>query len=204
MVVIINYGMGNIHSVKRKLDKLGVESVVSSDFKQIVNADRIVLPGVGHFGRAMDELKKLDLIHVLNEVALDKKTPILGICLGMQLMTKGSEEGHSEGLGWFNCQTTRLNVIDPIKYKIPHTGWNTIEHAENEPIFEHVATHSEVYFVHSYGVNSAPENEILSTTTYSNSFISSLKKDALFGMQFHPEKSHDTGLQLFQNFIHNI
>jgi glutamine amidotransferase len=204
MVAIVNYGMGNIHSVKRKLDNLGVESIVSCDFREILTANRIILPGVGHFGRAMDELQKLDLIKTLHEVALEKKTPILGICLGMQLMTKGSDEGGTEGLGWFNCKTEKLIVDNPIAYKVPHTGWNTIQHNASESIFENVPTESEVYFVHSFGVNKAPENETLCTTVYSNTFVSGLKKDALIGMQFHPEKSHDCGLQLLNNFIHKI
>ncbi len=204
MITIVDYQMGNLHSVKRAFNRLGVEVSIATKPSEILSAKKLILPGVGHFGKAMDAMRQRDLIEPLNEKIATEKTPILGICLGMQLMTEGSDEGGVEGLGWFNCKTEKLIVDNPIAYKVPHTGWNTIQHSATESIFENVPTESEVYFVHSFGVNKAPEHEILCTTVYSNSFVSGLKKDTLFGMQFHPEKSHDCGLQLFSNFIHKI
>jgi glutamine amidotransferase len=201
MIAIVDYGMGNMRSVERKLNLLNKHAVVTNETREIEKADAIILPGVGHFGKAMEALKQRDLIHVLNEQVMGKKTPILGICLGMQLMTQGSEEGGTEGLNWFTCKTERLHVKDPFAVKIPHVGWNTIEYINEPAILTNVSSGSEVYFVHSYGVLHAPDDEVLTTTNYGNTFISSLKKDHIIGMQFHPEKSHAIGLQLFQNFI---
>ena len=201
MMTIVDYQMGNLHSVKRAFNRLGVEVSIATKQSEILSAKKLILPGVGHFGKAMDALKQLDLVGVLNEKVIDKKTPILGICLGMQLMTKGSEEGSVEGLGWFNCATKRLVVDDPFAFKIPHVGWNTIAHPNTTPLLDQVPSGSEVYFVHSYGVLDAPEDEVLTKTVYGNTFVSALKKDNIVGMQFHPEKSHDVGLRLLGNWV---
>lgn len=204
MIAIVDYGMGNLRSVERKLSQLSKNSVITSDAKAIENAEAIILPGVGHFGKAMNALKQRDLLKVLNEKVVGKNTPILGICLGMQLMTQGSEEGDVEGLNWFTCRTERLQVADPYTIKIPHVGWNSIDYTTNDPILTSVPSGSDVYFVHSFGVLNAPSDEVLTTTVYGNEFVSSLRKENIVGMQFHPEKSHDIGLQLFQNFIDSI
>ena len=201
MIVIIDYQMGNIFSLEKKLKRLKTDVKVSSDVTDIIKADKLILPGVGHFGKAMEKLKELDLIPYLNERVVEKKIPILGICLGMQLMTQGSDEGSSEGLGWFNCKTEKLKVNDPYRFKIPHTGWNTIEHDGNSPILENVPSGSEMYFVHAFGVQEASVDEILTRTTYENEFISGIAKRNVYGLQFHPEKSHDLGEQIFKNFI---
>lgn len=200
-ILIVDYGIGNIFSLEKKLKRLKTNVKVSSDVKDIINADKLILPGVGHFGKAMEKLKELDLIPCLNESVVEKNTPILGICLGMQLMTQGSEEGNIEGLGWFNCKTERLQVNEPYRYKVPHTGWNTIEHNETSPLLQNVPSSSEMYFVHAYGVLNAEDNEILTTTVYETPFTSGLVKHNIYGMQFHPEKSHDLGEQIFKNFI---
>lgn len=204
MIAIVDYGMGNLRSVERKLSLLNKNSIVTSDAKTIENADAIILPGVGHFGKAMDALKQRDLIQVLNEKVVGKNTPILGICLGMQLMTQGSEEGGVEGLNWFTCKTERLQVADPYTTKIPHVGWNSIDYIGEEALLTNVPSGSDVYFVHSFGVLNATSDEVLTTTVYGDKFVSSLRKAHIIGMQFHPEKSHDIGLQLFQNFIDSI
>lgn len=201
MITIVNYNMGNLFSVEKKLLRLGAQVTISSDPKVILASEKLILPGVGHFGKAMEQLKDLDLIGPLNDAVLDRKTPVLGICLGMQLMTQGSDEGDASGLGWFDCRTERLTVSDLYRFKIPHTGWNTIEHKERDAILKDVPSGSEVYFVHAYGVLAAADNEILTTTTYDHEFVSALKKESIIGMQFHPEKSHDAGLQLFKNFL---
>ena len=221
MILIVDYGMGNLHSVKRKLDKLHVPCMISSDPKDLEKADKIILPGVGHFGKAMDNIQKMGWMGPLNKAVLVDKKPVLGICLGMQLMTKGSEEGSEKGnesrelrtesdldhrklingLGWFDCITERLPITDTLRYKIPHTGWNTIEYDDPDPILKDVPSGSEVYFVHGFGVLAAPKDEVLTRTHYESPFISALRKGNIVGMQFHPEKSHETGMQLLKNFV---
>ncbi|MFM7388326.1 MAG: imidazole glycerol phosphate synthase subunit HisH [Bacteroidota bacterium] len=204
MTTIIDYGTGNVFSILKKLQANGVQACLSDEPKIILNSDRLILPGVGHFGKAMNHLRKSDLDKVLQEAVLERKKNILGICLGMQLMTQGSEEGDEEGLGWFQCKTQRLSPIDTSRYKIPHIGWNTVQHNESHPIFTGVESGSEMYFVHAYGVLHSKEEEVLSTTTYENLFVSSLQKNNIVGMQFHPEKSHVAGSKIFQNFTQCI
>ena len=167
----------------------------------IAQAERLILPGVGHFGQAMDNLKKLGLIAILNDLVIESKIPVLGICLGMQLMTKSSEEGDVEGLGWFDCNTEKMKVGNNSIYKLPHIGWNTITFEQSNQLMEGIELNSEVYFVHNYGVYNAPQNQILNHTDYGSSFVSALQKDNIIGMQYHPEKSHDVGLQILRNFL---
>jgi glutamine amidotransferase len=201
MIVIVDYGMGNIHSVGRRLAAIGAECVVSADHETIHKATKLILPGVGHFGKAMMHLKQRNLIPALQQAVIEEKKPILGICLGMQLMTRYSEEGNSEGLGWFDCKTELLTVNDRLRFKIPHTGWNSIRFERQDSLLEGVSSGSEMYFVHRYGVYHAAENEVLTYTDYETPFVSALRKDNIIGMQFHPEKSHDQGLQLLKNFV---
>lgn len=204
MIVILDYHMGNHHSVKRKLDKLGVASMVSSDAQDLVNADKIIMPGVGHFGKAMDKLRELDLIGTLNQVVLEDKKPILGICLGMQLMAKSSEEctdGNTEGLGWINGSVKRFQVSDPLRYKVPHIGWNTVDVSKVSRLIAGIEPGEEFYFVHSYYMHLDDPSEELTSTTYEQPFTSAVEKGNIFGVQFHPEKSHDIGMRLLKNFI---
>lgn len=201
MIAIIDYQMGNINSVARKLDKLGAAHVITKDPSLIESAERIILPGVGHFGNAMQNLKELGLLEALNKFALLDKKPILGICLGMQLMTKSSQEGNQQGLGWFDCTTEKLSVEDQYAFKLPHIGWNTISAAQESPILKNIPDGSEVYFVHNYGVYSAPKEEQLTITSCERPIISGLIKNNIIGMQFHPEKSHDVGFALLRNFL---
>ncbi len=201
MIVIVDYGMGNLNSVKRRLDSLAQDVVISNDSRVIAQAERLILPGVGHFGQAMDNLKKMSLIAILNDLVIESKIPVLGICLGMQLMTKSSEEGDVEGLGWFDCNTEKMKVGNNSIYKLPHIGWNTITFEQSNQLMEGIEWNSEVYFVHNYGVYNAPQNQILNHTDYGSSFVSALQKDNIIGMQYHPEKSHDVGLQILRNFL---
>ena len=200
MVGIVDYGMGNLNSVMKSLDRMRVSSVVSSDPKVIINADRIILPGVGHFGKAMSNLKEMNLIDVLCESVLIKQKPILGICLGMQLMTKKSEESETEGLGWFEAETIKFNVSDTMKYKIPQMGWNEIYIKKNSLLMNKIPELSEFYFSHSYQVKTNNQFDVLNETDYEYRYPSAIEKDNIFGVQYHPEKSHDVGLQLLKNF----
>ena len=200
-VVIIDYGMGNIYSIEKKLARLKINSLVSSNHQDIIAADKIILPGVGHFGQAMEKLHQLDLIHVLNEEVLHKKKPILGICLGMQLMALRSEEGNVNGLGWVDADVVKFKVSDKLKYKIPHTGWNEIMIKKESPLMIGIPNLSEFYFVHSYYFKPHRSEDILNETEYEERFVSSIQRENIFGVQYHPEKSHDVGELLFKNFI---
>jgi glutamine amidotransferase len=200
MIALIDYGMGNLFSVKRKLEKLGFRTEITNERFLLQQASKIILPGVGHFGKAMDELKRRDLVSPLNDLVKDQKVPVLGICLGMQLMTSGSEEGSCEGLNWFSCKTERLKTTDMTRFKVPHIGWNSIDFQQGNILLDNIPAGSEMYFVHSYGVLQAMQEDTLTTTCYETSFVSGLKKDRIFGVQFHPEKSHDLGQKMLYNF----
>lgn len=197
--------MGNLHSVKKKLDHLKVESIVSSDPDDIMNAEKLILPGVGHFGKAMNNLLELGLIEALNHAVLNKKIPILGICLGMQLMAKASFESENnsacEGLGWLDAEVIKFQLNDTLRFKIPHTGWNTIQTHKESPLMNNIENESEFYFVHSYHFKSNDPSIVLNTTDYCGNFVSAVSKDLIFGVQYHPEKSHDAGIQLLANFV---
>ena len=204
-IVIIDYGMGNLRSVQKKFHRVGANTEISNDLELIANAHKLVLPGVGHFYHGIKQLKELGIWDVLNEAILQKKTPILGICLGMQLMAKKSSEGGSlEGLGWFDAEVVKFDVKDQLKYKVPHMGWNNaIIHRDNK-FLEGVDNESMYYFVHSYYMKCNDEKDILTTTCYEDKFVSAIQKDNIFGTQFHPEKSHDTGEKLIRNFVELI
>lgn len=199
-IVIADYGMGNLHSVQKKLLRLHADVSISSDPKEILAADKLILPGVGHFGKAMENLRRLQLIDTLNEAVLVKGTPILGICLGMQLMAKRSEEGNAEGLAWFDAEIVRFQVEDTLKYKIPHTGWNQVEIKKSSPLMQDIQERAEFYFVHSFHARTSDPSIVLNETQYGYSFVSALEKDNIFGVQYHPEKSHDAGEKLMRNF----
>lgn len=200
-LVIVDYGMGNLNSVKRTLEKLKVEAVISSQPEDIENSDKLILPGVGHFGKAMSNLKELRLLDSLNSAALIDKKPILGICLGMQLLAEKSEEGNAAGLGWIDAEVTRFDVSDKLKYKVPHMGWNRISIKKKSPLMNDIPDDSEFYFVHSFCLRANDESDLLNETEYEGSFTSAVEKDNIFGVQYHPEKSHEIGAQLIKNFI---
>lgn len=201
-VVIVNYGMSNLQSVKKKVEQLHSNVVVSDDHREIATADKLILPGVGHFQRAMENIKQLNLDEILNEKVLIHQTPILGICLGMQLMCSSSEEGNVEGLNWFEAKTKKTIVIDSLRFKIPHMGWNTVTFHKQSDLLKGISDDSEFYFVHSYQVKAKHPSDVLTSTTYETRFHSAIQRENMFGVQFHPEKSHDAGLQLLTNFIH--
>jgi len=200
-IIIINYGMGNLNSIKKKLTHLKVNAIISSNPNDILNADKLILPGVGHFKKAIENLKALNLFNVINETVLIKKKPILGICLGMQLMANKSEEGNVNGFGWFNAEVIKFKTNNTLKYKIPHTGWNQITKTKQSALMKNISDLSEFYFVHSYHFKCNNSADILNETEYEYKFTSAVEKENIFGVQYHPEKSHDVGKQILKNFV---
>ena len=204
MIVVIDYGMGNLHSVAKALKRIHVDTKISSDAADISSAHKLILPGVGHYKREMENLRDLGIIDVLNKSVIDNKIPILGICLGMQLFTKHSEEGDVEGLGWLDAKTVKFSFENQTKFRIPHIGWNTIHMENKSPLFDNIKDSESFYFVHSYYVTCEIQVEITSHTEYGCRFTSSIAKENIFATQFHPEKSHDQGLAVLKNFIDKI
>lgn len=201
MIVIVDHGLGNLRSVAMKFARLKFEATVSADPAVILGADKLVLPGVGSFDTAMKNLRAADLVTALNEAVLERKTPILGICLGMQLFTRGSEEGSKLGLGWIDGETRKL-VSPPggEKIRVPHVGWNTLTPRDGSPLFFGISPRERYYFVHSYAVFCDDPEQIAAETTYGPTFASAVRRDNIYGTQFHPEKSHHHGLAMLENF----
>lgn len=199
-ISILDYKMGNLSSVSRALHKNNIESRVINSYEEILNSDKIILPGVGHFGKAMDYLQSNELDKALIKTIIEDKKPILGICLGMQLMCQISQEGESNGLGWFDASVTKIKAENKLKFKIPHIGWNKAERVKESPLFKGIEPEDEFYFVHSFCVANTVKEEILCETIFESKFISALSKDNMLGVQFHPEKSHEPGIQLLKNF----
>lgn len=201
MITIVDYGLGNLGSIANMLKKAGVNSITTSDLSIIENAEKLIIPGVGHFDHGMKNLKEGNFIPVLNSLAFEKKIPILGICLGVQLMTKSSEEGILPGLGWFNAYTvafdrTRLSA----GLKVPHMAWADTECKSEHLLFAGFNEVPRFYYVHSYHLRTEDPQEELCFAHHGYTFVSGLKRQNLFGVQFHPEKSHRFGMQLLKNF----
>ena len=198
MIAIIDYGAGNLQSVKKALDFIGAENVITNDPKTILSADKILLPGVGSFGDAMDSMAKSGLVEIVKECALSGK-PFLGICLGLQLLFEESEESPEvKGLGIFKGKIKRFP--NDMGLKIPHIGWNSLEIKQKDGIFKDIPENAYVYFVHSYYLHAEDENDIATVTNYGIDFHSAVGKNNVFATQFHPEKSGDVGLQILRNF----
>jgi glutamine amidotransferase len=199
-IVIVDSGMGNLQSVRRKLERVGARAVVSSDPAVLAAAQKLVIPGVGHFQRAMANLREMRLIDALGEAVLRRKVPVLGICLGLQLMARGSEEGDVTGLGWLAADVVRFRVGDSTRYKVPHMGWNGLHAARPSPLLEGIQSDAEFYFCHSYHVQLDEATDVLGETRYDYRFGAAVAHDHIYGVQFHPEKSHDAGERLLRNF----
>jgi imidazole glycerol-phosphate synthase subunit HisH len=201
MITIIDYKTGNLGSIQNILRKIGENSVITSNKDEISEATKIILPGVGAFDTGMRNLAELDLIDVLNRKVIIEKTPVLGICLGMQLLSKGSEEGSLKGLSWIDGITERFRFSDTIEYKIPHMGWNFIREHKPSRLFENMYSDPRFYFVHSYFFRANDREDILTSTTYEIEFTSAVERGNILGVQFHPEKSHKFGMRLLKNFV---
>lgn len=199
MITIVDYGMGNLGSVQNMLRYIEVESEITADLGRIAAANKILLPGVGAFDAAMQKINDSGLRNVLNKKALEDKVPLLGICLGMQLLTSSSEEGKLAGLGWIPAKTVKFSFDDKAM-KVPHMGWNTIKLKKDHPVVAALPDEPKFYFVHSYYVSADNASDVLATTQYGNDFHSMIQKDNIIGAQFHPEKSHKYGMALLKNF----
>ncbi len=201
MVVILDYGMGNLGSIFNMFKKIGCEVLISLNISDIETADKIIFPGVGSFDTGMKNLLEKKLVPILNTKILVEKIPILGICLGMQLMTKGSQEGNLAGLGWIDAETVEFKFTDEFKkLKVPHMGWNTVEQTRENVLLKGFNKAPRFYFAHSYHVMCNNINDVSGLATYGYDFTAVIQRGNIFGVQFHPEKSHKFGMQLLKNF----
>ena len=198
MIAIIDYDAGNVKSVEKALQALGQDVIITNNKEELLKADKVILPGVGAFGDAMEKLHTYGLVDVIYEL-IDMKKPFLGICLGLQLLFEGSDESKGiEGLHILDGQV--LRIPDKEGLKIPHIGWNSLELQNNGRLFQNMAPNPYVYFVHSYYLKAADESIVKATCDYSTCIHASVEKDNVFACQFHPEKSSDVGLTLLKNF----
>ena len=202
MIAIIDYDAGNIKSVEKAFMALGQDVVVTRNHETILNAEGVVLPGVGAFGDAMQKLRDYDLVETIHKV-VDKKTPFLGICLGLQLMFEASEETPGvEGLGLLKGKIVRIPEGDGLK--IPHIGWNNLEYPNMGRLYKDIPENSYVYFVHSYYLQAEEPEIVRATTEYGVTIHASVEKDNIFACQFHPEKSSSVGMKILENFVNVV
>ena len=201
MIAILDYGLGNIQAFLDIYKKLNINAAIVSIPEDLQKAKKLVLPGVGAFDWAMKRLNESGLRNMLDELVLNKNIPILGICVGMQMMAKISEEGSLDGLGWIEGEVVKF---DQSKFSqpthLPHMGWNDVEPTSKNGLFKNLETGSRFYFLHSYYFSPYSHENLLSTTNYNVSFASSVNRNNIYGVQFHPEKSHNWGIQLLKNF----
>lgn len=199
MISIVDYGLGNIGSIIKIINHVGYDAKRVSTPEDIRKSKFLILPGVGSFDNAMELLNSLNLIEALNEMVLVKKIPILGICLGMQIMCKSSEEGSSAGLGWVDADVVRFKLKTQ---KVPHMGWSSVLPSKTTRLYDKKSK-SKFYFTHSFYVQCKNKACIASTTKYEIDFTSSFQVNNIYGVQFHPEKSHIFGINFFKNFLQN-
>ena len=201
MVTIIDYGMGNLRSVKNMIRYLGYDSEITNSPEKIANADKLILPGVGHFKAAMENIARVGIRQSMDYAILERKRPTLGICLGMQLLTSHSEEGDCEGLNYIPGDTIKFQYNELDGEKIPHMGWDYIHIKDQIPLMEGVDDEYRFYFVHSYYVQCRNKSDRVATTTYGLEFDSIIHHENVMGTQFHPEKSHKFGMLIMKNFL---
>jgi len=201
MIVIVDYGMGNLGSIQNMLRRLGQDSTVTAEKEIIARASKLILPGVGAFDTGMQRLNDLQLVTLLNEKALVERVPVLGICLGMQLITNSSEEGALPGLGWIPARTLKFQVNE-FDLRTPHMGWNEVEPSNDHHLFKVPPGQSSFryYFVHTYFVECEDHANVIGWTNYGNRFASAIASGNVMGTQFHPEKSHKFGMALLKSF----
>lgn len=201
MITIINYGSGNISAIGNIYDRLRIPFKIAYQPEDVIGAEKIILPGVGAFDETISMLDRSGFRMVLDQEVLNKKIPVLGICVGMQILGKSSEEGVLPGLGWINGVVRKIDKsLIPHKPKIPHLGWNAVKIAKQNSLYKNVDQEKGFYFLHSYYFDCTNGDDVLSTTLYGKQFASSINNNNIYGVQFHPEKSHQNGVSLLQNF----
>jgi len=201
MIIIVDYGIGNLQSVQRAFEKVGASARISADPSEIAAAGKLVLPGVGAFGDAMALIEKAGLREILDRKAMEEKIPVLGICLGFQLMTLRSEEGGAAGFGWLDAETKRFCSSGPgAEIRIPNLGWSGISVGKQSSLLRNLGQEPCFYFAHSYFVAANDKDCIAATAFHGVEFVAAAQKGNLFGVQFHPEKSHAAGLEVIRNF----
>ena len=198
MITIVNYGLGNLGSISNMLNRIGKTSELATSIEQIMKAEKLILPGVGSFDLAMKNLNESGLLNTLNDKVLNQRTPVLGICLGMQLLTKGSEEGKLPGLGWIDAYTYKFTNNNTLK--VPHMGWNEVHVSKPHALINSLSVPSRYYFVHSYYVKYNDREDELMSCNYGIDFTCAIQHENIMGVQFHPEKSHKFGMELLRNF----
>ncbi|MEZ6854228.1 imidazole glycerol phosphate synthase subunit HisH [Halodesulfovibrio aestuarii] len=202
MIAIVDYGVGNVRAFANVYHRLAIECCLAKNIKDLRAATKIILPGVGAFDHAMTLLDKSGMREALDDLVLTQRVPVLGICVGMQLMAASSEEGKLEGLGWISGEVKKFNKLtgpDSKKLPLPHMGWNSLSVDTNSLLFEGLAA-PRCYFLHSYYLDCDDQNEVISTTDYGQSFCVAVNKSNVYGIQCHPEKSHQDGVKILQNF----
>ncbi len=204
MIAIVDYGMGNLGSIRNMLKKIGADSIVTADHDLVRAADKIILPGVGSFDAGMDNLHRTGLQPVLRERVIDSGVPILGICLGMQLLTNRSDEGTLPGLGWVDAETVRFSPPAETGLKVPHMGWNVVRGVKESPLLTGAEKEERFYFVHSYYVRCNNPQDALLVAEYGHPFTAAFACRNIIGVQFHPEKSHKFGMRLLRNFVEAV
>ena len=204
MITILNYGLGNLASIANMIKKVGGTAHITGDHNEIEKAKKLLIPGVGHFGKGMQNLKEANLIPLLKKKALEDKIPVLGICLGMQLLTSHSEEGDVDGLNFIPAQTKKFDLKDYPQLRVPHMGWTDVKVKSDSKLFSGMTEIPRYYFVHSYYVSCASDTNSIGKCNYGIEFDCAIANENIMGVQFHPEKSHKFGMRIFENFIRNF
>lgn len=200
VITIVDYGVGNINALLNMFDYLGIEAQISSDAFVLAKADKLVLPGVGAFDKAMSMLRVREIIEPLNEAVLERRTPVLGVCLGMQLLARRSEEGCEAGLGWIEADVRRIKATDPTTYKVPHIGWADVKPVRGSALFDPGGRGERFYFDHAYHVCCNRPQDVAAVFEYETEICCAVSVEHIHGVQFHPEKSHRFGMRLLAAF----
>jgi imidazole glycerol-phosphate synthase subunit HisH len=201
MIAIINYGSGNIQAIANIYHKLNIPHIITNKVEELRRASKLVLPGVGAFDEVMNQLNESGLRETLDEMVLVKKVPVIGVCVGMQILANSSEEGVISGLGWIDGVVKKMSITN-LRHKphLPHMGWNVAKPSRQSPLLNDLDIEKGFYFLHSYCFQCNNPDDILMTTEYGQKVISAVNHENTYGTQFHPEKSHNNGIQIFKNF----